>query len=118
MKYYIDAEAGIAYVAGTIHPDTLLRVLAKSGRHAQLLRVDSGYRQQVLKEKSTSTSYGYGPNVQGKTSSSSHGYGPNCNNYGGDSYGQLLSRSYEQLDNQSTMVSHRFYDADTQCTIM
>ena len=83
MKYYIDAQAGIAYVAGTIHPDTLLRRLgwlAKSGKHATLLKADSGgYRQQVLKEqKSTSsTSYGYGPNQLKTSSSSSYGYGSN-----------------------------------------
>nr|XP_011468612.1 PREDICTED: uncharacterized protein LOC105352707 [Fragaria vesca subsp. vesca] len=125
VKYYIDAQAGIAYVAGTIHPDTVLRRLAKSGKHATLLKADSGgYRQQVLKDQkstsSTSYGYGYGPNQLKTSSSSSYDYGSNYNNYGGDSsYGhQLLNRSYDQIENQSAMVSNRYYDADTQCTIM
>lgn len=47
VSYSIDAEAGMAYVAGTVDPNTLLTSFAKAGKHAQLLRVhsDSGHHR-------------------------------------------------------------------------
>ncbi|PON94121.1 hypothetical protein TorRG33x02_101600 [Trema orientale] len=57
VTYTIDAQKGIACVSGRINPNTLLLLLEKAGKHAELLRVDSGYprygaRRSLLHEDS------------------------------------------------------------------
>ncbi|CAB4298153.1 unnamed protein product [Prunus armeniaca] len=51
VSYTIDAQAGIAHVSGTIDPDTLMKLLAQSRKHAELLRVNSGYKHQFYTAK-------------------------------------------------------------------
>ncbi|KAF5727918.1 hypothetical protein HS088_TW21G00058 [Tripterygium wilfordii] len=42
VSYTIDVEEGMAYVSGRVNPNTLLKKLAKAGKHADLCWVEAG----------------------------------------------------------------------------
>ncbi|XP_021823135.1 heavy metal-associated isoprenylated plant protein 32-like [Prunus avium] len=132
VSYTIDAQAGIAHVSGTIEPDTLLKLLSKSGKHAELLRIDSGYKHQFYTAKPVANhrnGHGYG---QGYYNNHDYGY-YNPNGTGNSSHiatdpyhhQRYYPNYYEQTAQPLSfpqppprMEIHPFYDPDTQCTIM
>ncbi|ONI36465.1 hypothetical protein PRUPE_1G586300, partial [Prunus persica] len=119
VSYTIDGQAGIAHVSGTIDPDTLMKLLAQSGKHAELLRDDSGYKHQ--------NGHGYGQSYY-----NNHDYGY-YNPNGTGSYHATTYRYHHQLvpnyyEPKAPPLSfpqpppwreiHPFYNPDTQYTIM
>ncbi|KAK3032183.1 hypothetical protein RJ639_035008 [Escallonia herrerae] len=66
----IDAQEGTARVAGEVDPNVLLRALARSGKHAEIVRVN--LKHPVLKR-----SY-YGDDYSPYGHDYSHGYGGRC----------------------------------------
>ncbi|CAN6572415.1 unnamed protein product [Malus baccata var. baccata] len=127
----IDTQAGIAYVSGTIEPNMLLKLLAKSGKHAELLRVDSGYKHQFYEAKpvanyTSGQDYGayyhnnhdygyYGHNGSYETTIPYHHHPQHYPNYY-DTRETVPAIRFPQPP--PPMQVHPFYDPDTQCTIM
>lgn len=102
VSYSIDAEAGMAYVAGTVDPNTLLTSFAKAGKHAMLLRVhsDSGHHT-VIDHFSTSVGNSSTGNVNRSVKPP-----PQDNQYrledGGSGYGyRSKSNQYRLVDGSS-----------------
>lgn len=139
VSYSIDTQNGNVTVTGTIEPQALLTLLAKSGKHAELVRVDSGVlREQRLKKQQQQnygqSSYGYinsyYPQQYGYYNHSGAGYpyGTTPDYY--RTYPQLYPNYYQQQPVRPPapplgfpqppppMEIHPFYDPETQCTIM
>ncbi|KDO61548.1 hypothetical protein CISIN_1g038889mg, partial [Citrus sinensis] len=66
VTYSIDAQQGIAYISGKVEPGTLLKLLAKAGKHAELCWVDSGNHNAknpnniIMNNEVPSNGYGHG----------------------------------------------------------
>ncbi|KAL5746642.1 hypothetical protein ACOSP7_027788 [Xanthoceras sorbifolium] len=82
VTYSIDAQQGIAYISGKVDPGKILKMLAKSGKHAELCWIDSGQNPNRVP---FNNGYGY-PN--------SHDNGYNGLYYGTASYGDPYNQHY------------------------
>ncbi|EXB67446.1 hypothetical protein L484_009526 [Morus notabilis] len=61
VSYTIDGQTGIARVSGRIDPHKILKLLEKAGKHAELLKVDSGHHQYGTTAFVDENGYHYSP---------------------------------------------------------
>ncbi|XP_040989073.1 heavy metal-associated isoprenylated plant protein 32-like [Juglans microcarpa x Juglans regia] len=106
VSYNIDGQQGLAYVSGNIDPAILLKMLAKTGKHAELFWVDS--RRQHRNNQN--------PLVQGDVSHY-HDYGnrnyARMGYYHGNSYGdhgQHGMLGYDYGNNQLGRLAYYWDD--------
>ncbi|KAJ4830896.1 hypothetical protein Tsubulata_011127 [Turnera subulata] len=114
LSFTIDASRGIARVSGQIEPTKLMALLAKAGKHADLLWVDAGNHY-----KNTTTGSGNQQNVQDNSNRYNpmgYGYGYYPNNpysaYGRMGYYSMDPRSqyyYQQQQYPHYYSPYSFY---------
>ncbi|XP_015866690.2 heavy metal-associated isoprenylated plant protein 32 [Ziziphus jujuba] len=125
VSYSIDTQAGIAYVRGKINPDSLLKMLAKAGKHAELLRVYSGKHHQYASARGGQIGYGYYQDPY------LYGNGYHQNFYGAPLMEHCHPQSHHYSYYEPTappvqgfpqppppMDISPFYNPDAQCSIM
>ncbi|KAK3227902.1 hypothetical protein Dsin_007764 [Dipteronia sinensis] len=79
VTYSIDAQQGVAYISGKVDPGKILKMLAKSGKHAELCWIDSG--QNPNRVPFNNGYHGYPNNIY------DNGYNNSPNYYNTTSYG-------------------------------
>ena len=131
-SYSIDTQNGTVTVTGMIDPKALMARLAKSGKHAELLKVDSGVLREARMKKELKQKQLQEQREQYYYNALGYPYGTTTPNYYG-SHHQPYPNYYQQQTVMPTappvprlgfpqppppMEIHPFYDPETKCAIM